>query len=473
MSVQKNKNQRNTTTRPMRTRAIPRSQRSVPFRKRLVAALRPRQCRNLVMPFVVFIIVLFGGSAVLYRIGHLPQANPVVTAIATKKSTGLVFPQSYLVFQNLSGGTPATDSATTIVGSGGTLLHQFSSNFSQGTFDEYAGSMAPFSSGLLLSNQLSDGTNISVTKWTELHESGSTSPVASTLVGTLNNIWNNSGIVDGNLFLTGTSTAYGVFENSQSFNFQKFNLQTGIVQTVARIRTIGGAAINANDVQPKSMDANQTQISFIMNNVSVNGQAIAVPSVVVYNIASGKFKITALPTSLSDVAPPQASESPRQYGLSADGTLLAYQVGQQATINGIQTTWFTTYVYNTQTGSNVAVSNGTSINLGACSQAFYFSNDDKYLATCGATSVTENAIMEVTNTQTGAVVKDINGGSTNNYMISPAGWIGPDTLVYTTNTTAQSQQFNAATEAAHNINLNTGSGYDYPTGLGELLMVIH
>jgi hypothetical protein len=472
MSVQKNKNQLKTTTGLKRTRVKPNSIRSASFHQRLFASLGPRQRRGLMMPIIVLLIILFGGSSVLYRIGHLGQSAPTASAIASSPTTD-PFPQSYLVFQNLSGGTPATDSSTTIVRSNGTTERQFDSSFSDGTFDEYAGSIAPFSSGLLLSNQLSDGTATSVTKWTELHANGSTDVVAPTLVAPLNNIWNNSGIVDGDLFLVGSDTAYGVFENSQSYDFQRINLQTGTLQTVAQIRPLGGVAINPNDVQPKNMDANQTQISFIMNNVAVNGQAVAVPSVVMYDIASGTFKVTALPTSLSDVAPPQASISPWQYTLSADGTLLAYQVGQQATVDGIQTTWFTTHVYNTQTGKDVAVSGGASINLGSCVGSFYFSNDDKYLVTCGDTSVTEDAIMEITNTQTGAVVKTISGGSTSNYKIAPAGWTGPDTLVYITNTTAQAQQFNAATETAQSIDLDNGHTYNYPTGLGELLTVIH
>jgi hypothetical protein len=464
MTSQQNKYQRKTTTR---LGARIGSNRNVPFRRRLVAALRPQQRRSLMAPLIVLLIVIFSGSAVFYRIGHLPT-GPVET-----KSASMPFPQSYLVFQNLAGGSPATSSTTTLVQTNGVVEKQFTSNYTDSTFDEYAGSIAPFSSGLLLSNQLSDGTSISVTKWSNLHADGSPSTGAPGLVGALNNIWNNSGTLDGNMFMVGTDTAYGVFVNSQSYNFQKINLDTGIVDTVAQISTLDGTSINNNEVQPKTMDANQTEISFVMNDVSVNGKAIASPSVVVYNIATGSFTATALPQSLSGVTPNSASQSPIQYTVTADGKLLAYQVGEQATVNGIRTTWFTTHVYNTQTGKDVATIGNSSINLGACNDSFYFSNDDKFLVTCGSTSVTENAIMEITNTTTGAVIKSFNEGSTSNYNISPIGWSGQDDLVYTTNATAQGQSFNAATETAHRIDLNSGDGYDFPTGLGELIMVIH
>lgn len=417
------------------------------------------------MPVIILMVVIVGGSVIFYDIGH-PSAPMLSMGVARS------FPESLLVFQNIQG-SPATNSTITVLHTNGEVERQFSSSYTDGAFDQYAGSMAPFSSGLLMSNQLSDGTNVSVTKWAVMQPDGQTLSVSPALTGTLNNIWNGSGIIDGNLYLVGQNKLYGVFENTAGYNMQEINLTTGMVRTVLQIQSLNSSTINNNDVQPKVINADQTQISFIMNDVSVNGRDVSGPSVVVYDLVTGSFSVTSLPARLDNVAPLQESQAPMQYALSADGRLLAYQVSGQMLINGVQTTGFMTHVYNTRTGKDMVTNSGSSINLGVCPTSLSFSDDDRYLVACGDTSISENAIIEVTDTATGAVARVLNAGSTANYNLSSIGWSGADDLVYVTNTTTDGQPFNAAAETAHSLNLASGVQQDYPIGFGELLMVIH
>jgi hypothetical protein len=306
-----------------------------------------------------------------------------------------------------------------------------------------------------------------------MNANGQITPISSTLTGTLNNIWNNSGVIDGNLFLVGQNELYGVFENTSGYNLQQINLTTGQVETVLQMQSLDSSALNNNDVQLKGTDASQSEMSFIMNNVSIGDRDISKPSVVVYKLGTGELSVTSLPTGLSNVAPSQSSQAPIQYALSADGTLLAYQESTTTTVNGVEAAGFATHVYNTQTGKDVATKTGPSINLGSCPTSFTFSNDDRYLATCGATSVTENGIIETTSTSSGAVVDTLDGGNTTNYSVASIGWIGVDNLAYVTNATSNGQSFNAAVETPYSLNINTGGQQAFPTGLGEFLTVIY
>lgn len=445
MAFRKHKNQSKTAVRPKRK-----------IQQKLDWALHKR------FVLVIGLVILLAGGSVLYWVEQ--GASPATTTVP-------LFPRTLLVFQDVQG-APATNSTITLVRTNGTRERQLSGSYADSTFDQYAGSLRPFSSGLLLSNQLGDATDISVTKWSVLHDTGETTSIPRTLVGTLNSIWDNSGIIDGGVYLASQNRLYGVFENTEDYNLQEINLTTGMVQTALQVQPLSLGAISMNDVQPNSMNAAQTEISFIMDDVSVDGRDIITPSVVVYGLVTGSFTVTPLPPRLAGIVSAPAS-SPMQYALSADGSLLAYQVSGPMTINDVRTTGFMTHVYNTQTGKDVTTSTGDSINLGACPTSFTFSDDDRYLVTCGAASMSENAIIEVTNTSTGAVIRMLTAGNTANYSLAPAGWAGVDTLVYTTNTTTGGQPFNAALEAVHSLNLNSSVQQNYPTGYGALLMVMH
>lgn len=428
---------------------------------KLSLLIRPQR-RVFVAAVVILVVLLIGGSIVALEAEYAPSSK-------SSGPSGPTFPRSLFVFQNLHG-TPAANSTVTVIRANGRGVRQFESSYTDDDFDQYAGSEASFSSGLLMSNQLSDGTHTSATAWSLMGPDGRVKTIPKILTGTLNNLWDDSGILDGDVYLVGSNYLYGLFENTAGDNFQQINLKTGAIQTAIKILPLGLTSVAGNDVQPKSMNANQSEISFVMNDVSVNGRDVETPSVVVYQVKTGRIAVTSLPSRLDGVAPPQGS--PMAYGLSADGKLLAYQQSGQITVGGQRTIGFVTHVYNTQTGKDVATTTGDSINLGVCPMAFSFSNDDRYLVTCGAVSVAEAAIVEVTDTVTGSVVRALNEGSTTDYQLTSAGWSGTDTLVYTTNTTTNGQPFNMATEAAHSLNLRTGTEQNYQTGFGTLLMVI-
>jgi hypothetical protein len=180
-----------------------------------------------------------------------------------------------------------------------------------------------------------------------------------------------------------------------------------------------------------------------------------------------------LPAALAALFPKSPANAPPQTGVSADGELVAYELPQSGVADGVTTTTFTLHIYNTVTGSDYAIRGVPSINLGNCVKPFGFSDDDRYLTACGETSIAGDAIMVVIDTAQDTVIHNFDVGSASNYSIDAVGWNGVDSLVYVTNATSQNGQFNAATESGFSIDLRSGVTHDYPTGLGELLMVLH
>ena len=397
-----------------------------------------------------------------------------VTQPASPTATAVPAAPSMLVFNTFHGSTSDAVGVTTFRQLDGTIIASVTSQRSDSTFDLSATNSdgyIGYSHELLSSDQLAPpGGAVSVTTWGFLEKDGSAHPAAPSLTTFLNETWQTGEArVGPGIFVVDPGTLFAAEATSSGpINYKRVNLATGDVTTLFTARALPSAqpfSFITENISPSG-----DTISFLAANAMVMNQVVNGLAVVTFDVPTSALVVHPLPPVIATefLPRPGATAWEPTVFASADGSLVVYQTS--VVVNGSNA--FTTHVYDTLSGQEVAVAASAPISFVPGENSVFFSPDDTYTALAGMTPSGGDDLV-VAATATGAIVKAIGVPDDTTHSVTPMGWTSSGALIFVTNTATTPGNFNPDNAVTHSLDPATGTVHDYPAGWGELAAVLY
>jgi len=416
---------------------------------------------------VVAVVVLFGG----YRLLNLSQrpTTPVAppSAIPASPTTGPTPVQStappqtptptpsaargsVLVFQQ---GASTGAWTTSIVGPDGVVRHTASANPDQATF---TAAYAQYNHVVIEAGALITTTK-SWSAFDVLEPDGTVTPTAPSLAALLGgNAHANSPntLSDCIMLDSGTLLALESSPNSTDVSFVKVDLSSGTITPLLKAHP--NRQMLGSPLRPVALSRDRTKVFLFVLDATINSTTATGLSLVTLDLSTGEFTSKGLPTGID----------PATAAVNDDGTAIGYEVSG---VNNGYASW-TTHLYNVQSGRDVTLA-GEAISADA---GIRFSPDGGYLYEAGhyaADTRKAGMALQIISTASNSIVRQVDLPGVQN-LLDAFGWTGDHTIIYTTNSSSTGI-YDPMMESTHSIDASTGTTFDYPKNLGELVGVIN
>jgi len=345
----------------------------------------------------------------------------------------------------------------------GTTFKAITSRNTDSTFDPISDNSGyiGYSSALLSSNELYPaGGGVAVTQWAVTGKDGVVHPIPASSTQYLNQTWQTGNThISGGIFVTGTKTMFAsVWSAVGVTRYDRVDLTSGRVTTLFTVRFTSPVVASTPELfAPENITPSGNEISFLVANVTLGNLRVRGLAVVTYDVAAGSFSVHQLASSIAKAVlpPPTVSAFALTAFVSPDGGLLVYQTA--SVVDGGQV--LLTHVYHVATGQDVLIPASLGVGFDGGSNSVFFSPDNSYAAMAG------DSRLVVAATATGTIIKTVDEPDAGGPSIVPLGWTSTGAFVYALNP--------SGLETAYSFDPATGTDFEFPADLGELMAVLY